>query len=1164
MTTIASASLPGIAGWKHFLKNEEKQLAEFRNDPTVKRDIDKFLKELEGVSSSKELIDNFYTRRFIGAAFSLGQYEDANGLLKKVLEEGTTSETLDGFVYENGERKPRVKQALAVQMNEPSLIAMTTILDFTGGYNPLKNKNTVDHVIERFVRRRFEAQIQASNPELAQAVIYKRMASETQSTAQLAQQRFEEFKTLADTTEKIKAFKAEIATLNESSSVSQKEVLYDIMQDRSNWLIMMRRFGGTATRENHDTFMFNFDKEYQSITTKGETTDGTKLSEQDLIDHFFAKTQNGRDNSARLSVALSYGVPSQRTDSADQVYEQVSEKVLAKKQAQSLIDNETTRTFLTKAYNLQTFAKDPAILHELMTSGVRPSSRNPMPLALMLEDPRAVSFAQTLDFSQGSNPLAEKDAIDLVVNAYTAQTFIDKQAPTRHAQARQDNSELLEAMRTKLSGVRNLDDLLEDDELRSFVARAFDLDDLAGNKDIFAKAMTTIRLDFAGHEEGKPVFTEKGILEQLKQAYIDRETSQTQARIDAFNRQADRIQTIDGLSDDQRTFLAYSLGWSGFAANADLVTRALEARQTFFDPQQTLQDQLAHVIDAYKTQHKVDETDAQVIAARAAAGSVADLSEALNHQDMGAMIAEVTNLIDQKDDPRLLQQIFTAPVPRLGAGQTMAAYAEDLSKGYRAAFTQAQVTARAETLIDKIEKITSTRALIDDDAMRHFTAIATGHESLKDSKYALSQALERKSLPDRNMIFVKLVSRLDFANGNNPFADRRLVDRFAIEYRALREETAKTVRTLTPEKIQEEILAFRRAVPTIKTMEDFLANDDARRVVTETTGVGNYQDDIGTLRSVLRGERDFSGGMNTYALSQALDFSGGKNPLAQASKVQEVLDRYVHRQYVAVGRSSELSEYSKIIAKRSESEVKIIADFREAVKTIESVDQLLSNGQVREFITKAFGLSENWRADDQLLRGLMTGEQEGRDVRTAAMGSQDIRVHAFLNAIDFSQDKNPLKDEATVDGIVDRYIAREFEFELSVVNPGLADALRYKRVTDEHGTLSAPTDRITNWYQVMADQQLDRFVATTLGFPQEVLSTKMEKRLSLYESRVKIDELFNPDNVEKYAERYLAQAAVSASQTGSSQTDIALQLLQGTGFSQDSFATLASQSPIGS
>ncbi|MEM6901660.1 MAG: DUF1217 domain-containing protein [Pseudomonadota bacterium] len=169
------AGLPGASGltaWQLFIKDPEQQLQQFRKQPTIQTQIDKFKEKFSSFESVDELVNDFGAMQVLLSAFQLEEEINFTARNKKIIEEPYEGEGSE--------------DSLVNQLIDPRYRELAETLDFQGrGNTVFKSGVVLNEVIDRFVVNEFEKSLGESNPGLREAAFFARSVGDFDNTFQL-------------------------------------------------------------------------------------------------------------------------------------------------------------------------------------------------------------------------------------------------------------------------------------------------------------------------------------------------------------------------------------------------------------------------------------------------------------------------------------------------------------------------------------------------------------------------------------------------------------------------------------------------------------------------------------------------------------------------------------------------------------------------------------------------------------------------------------------------------------------------------------------------------------------------------------------------------------------------------------------------------------------
>lgn len=169
------AGLPGVSGltaWQQFIKNPEQQLTQFRNQPSVKSQIEEFREKFRSFSSVEELVDDYGSMQVVLSAFQLEEEINFTARNQKIIEEPYEGEGSEDSIVN--------------QLIDPRYRELAEAFDFQGRGNTVFTSGVVlNEIIDRFVVNEFEKSLGESNPGLREAAFFARSVGEFENTFQL-------------------------------------------------------------------------------------------------------------------------------------------------------------------------------------------------------------------------------------------------------------------------------------------------------------------------------------------------------------------------------------------------------------------------------------------------------------------------------------------------------------------------------------------------------------------------------------------------------------------------------------------------------------------------------------------------------------------------------------------------------------------------------------------------------------------------------------------------------------------------------------------------------------------------------------------------------------------------------------------------------------------
>ncbi len=186
-----------------------------------------------------------------------------------------------------------------------------------------------------------------------------------------------------------------------------------------------------------------------------------------------------------------------------------------------------------------------------------------------------------------------------------------------------------------------------------------------------------------------------------------------------------------------------------------------------------------------------------------------------------------------------------------------------------------------------------------------------------------------------------------------------------------------------------------------------------------------------------------------------------------------------------------------------------VAAFRTRAPAIADVDALLKDRRALTMVLEAFQL-ESEIDKRGILRKILT--EDPTDAASLANRLTDRRWRQFAAAFAPRQGKPPLGDPALVDRSVTNALTNRYEKAMGEANPGLREALYFRRTASQATTLP----------QLMSDNALLAVARGALGLPEQFGLLGYEQQRDVMARRLDLAELQDPKAVARMTQRYLA------------------------------------------
>lgn len=181
--------------------------------------------------------------------------------------------------------------------------------------------------------------------------------------------------------------------------------------------------------------------------------------------------------------------------------------------------------------------------------------------------------------------------------------------------------------------------------------------------------------------------------------------------------------------------------------------------------------------------------------------------------------------------------------------------------------------------------------------------------------------------------------------------------------------------------------------------------------------------------------------------------------------------------------------------------------FRERAREIGSIEELMKDRRTLGFVLEAFQL-ESEIDKRGIVRKLLTDDPS--DLRSFANRMVDPRYRQINRAFGGNEGR-PLADPRLVERIIDQTLTNRFEKAQGEANPGLREAMYFKRLI---GTVSTVN-------QLMSDRVLTSVARGALGLPEKFGLLSFEQQKTILEKRIDFESFKDPKAVDRFVQTYL-------------------------------------------
>jgi len=198
--------------------------------------------------------------------------------------------------------------------------------------------------------------------------------------------------------------------------------------------------------------------------------------------------------------------------------------------------------------------------------------------------------------------------------------------------------------------------------------------------------------------------------------------------------------------------------------------------------------------------------------------------------------------------------------------------------------------------------------------------------------------------------------------------------------------------------------------------------------------------------------------------------------------------------------------------------------FKDNIKNVETVDQLIDDPDLYGFVMRAFDL-EDQMFGKAMIKKILESNIEEDDALVNRL--TDPRFREMYNELGFQADGQGNINtilRSWQNRMVDRYVERHFLNATEDQNSTVATALEFR----------AKAGEISNVYEILASSEMTQFFQTALGLPSQLSGLDIDKQAAILESKLDLEDLSDPEYVEKMIRKYVAISdALSGTNTAS-------------------------------
>lgn len=186
--------------------------------------------------------------------------------------------------------------------------------------------------------------------------------------------------------------------------------------------------------------------------------------------------------------------------------------------------------------------------------------------------------------------------------------------------------------------------------------------------------------------------------------------------------------------------------------------------------------------------------------------------------------------------------------------------------------------------------------------------------------------------------------------------------------------------------------------------------------------------------------------------------------------------------------------------------------FDENIGKVTSVDDLFADYKLMSFVLHAVDLGTEIQFSGRAKRAL----SEPMDDPDALMNRlTDKRFKNAARILELGENGvSTLKKPETIAELKELYVKMKYDDELRRTTPEVSYANYFEK----------NASGIESYYEILGDAQFREVVTKALGLPKEIAYQDIDAQAAAIERRLSLDDLKNPEFVEKFTQRYLILA----------------------------------------
>jgi hypothetical protein len=253
-------------------------------------------------------------------------------------------------------------------------------------------------------------------------------------------------------------------------------------------------------------------------------------------------------------------------------------------------------------------------------------------------------------------------------------------------------------------------------------------------------------------------------------------------------------------------------------------------------------------------------------------------------------------------------------------------------------------------------------------------------------------------------------------------------------------------------------------------------------------------------------------------------FIGGVNPSSTYSSYKAVFGEK--------SKAFEKFENSKAVQKA-------VADFKERIKTVKDVEELLKDRKLTEFVLSAYSLDDEIKYPGRLKKILTEPVGDKASLVNKLIDPRYKEMAKDLGIAEL-EGTGKLKFSFFVDALAKKFVTNEFEKKLGELDPALREAAYFKR----------NAGKITKVLDILGDKVFRSVVTSALKIPPQAAIQTIERQMQLVTDKIDPKKFQDPAFVDKFLQKFLIMNDAKGGTSGgalSGKNAALIPLLEGAG-----------------